>query len=98
MEQPQRVIVIAERGWVYVGKVHRDGDLLVIDDAYNIRRWGTTGGLGELALNGPTDSTVLDFYGRVKVHILATAGGTIDCDDDNWSKWEAKQPRRRSKS
>lgn len=54
-------IIIAERGWIYVGRCHRDGEYMVIRDCFNIRRWGTTDGLGEIALKGPTDSTVLDY-------------------------------------
>lgn len=78
-------IVIAERGWVYVGRTHRAGDQLVIEDCHNIRRWGTTKGLGELAQSGPTSSTVMDHYGVVRVHVLAVAG-TVDCNDDIWTK------------
>lgn len=50
-------IVIAERGWVYVGKTRREADQLVIEDCFNIRRWGTTKGIGEIALGGPTENT-----------------------------------------
>ena len=32
-----------------------------------IRVWGTTAGLGEIALKGPTKDTVLDFAGTVDV-------------------------------
>lgn len=79
-------IVIAERGWVYVGITRRDGDQVVMEDCRNIRRWGTTKGLGELAQNGPTNDTVLDHYGTVRVHVLAIAGGTIDCNDEVWDR------------
>jgi len=88
-------IVIADRGWVYVGKVARIQDLIVITDCYNIRRWGTAGGLGELALNGPTGDTVLDFYGTVRVHVLALPGGEVECDDAVWSSWMARNMRAR---
>ena len=89
-------IVIAERGWVYIGKTHREGDQLVIDQCFNIRRWGTTNGLGEIALKGPTESTVLDYYGLVRVHVLAMAGGTIDCNDEIWTAWVARRLKRES--
>lgn len=32
----------------------------------------------------PSD-TVLDHYGVVRVHVLAIAGGTIDCNDEVWA-------------
>lgn len=85
------MIVIAERGWVYVGTVHRDGDQVVIENCYNVRRWGTTSGLGELALQGPRGATVLDYYGKVRVHVLAIAGGFVECDQAVWSAWREKQ-------
>ncbi|MET4780848.1 hypothetical protein [Glaciihabitans sp. UYNi722] len=59
-------IVVGQRGWIFVGAVHEDGDDLVITDARNIRIWGTTKGLGELA-SGPTDKTKSDLYGTVRI-------------------------------
>ena len=83
-------IIIAERGWVYVGKVHRDGDYIVIRECDNVRRWGTARGLGELALEGPKQSTTLDYYGEVKLHVLACCG-EVTC---NPVPWEAHASRR----
>lgn len=91
-------VVIAERGWVYVGKVSRDGDSTVITECQNIRRWGTAKGLGELALEGPKSETQLDYYGTVRIHVLAVCGA-IECDDAVWNAWRDKQPtpkRRKS--
>lgn len=64
---PQQ-IVIADRGWVWVGKTHEDGENLVIEQARCIRYWGTTRGLGQLAEDGPTETTKLDPVGRVQVN------------------------------
>lgn len=58
-------IVVLDRGFIYIGHVTTDGEWVHISNAYNIRRWGTTKGLGEL-VNGPTDSTILDAVGNVK--------------------------------
>ena len=88
-------IIIAERGWVYIGKTRREGDQIVIEDCFNIRRWGTTKGLGELAMNGPTSDSVIDYYGVVRVHVLAIAGGSIDANDEVWRSWIAKSIRRK---
>lgn len=74
-------IVAADRGFVWVGEVERSGDCLLIHNAKNIRRWGTTKGIGEL-VNGPTKDTVLDFQGEVIVpwnaiiHITKCASGS----------------------
>lgn len=57
-------IVVLDRGFVYVGKVSDEGENLRITNCRNIRRWGTTKGLGEL-VNGPTSETRLDDVGEV---------------------------------
>ena len=63
-------IVVLERGFVYVGAVSTDDRWLYIEAAANIRRWGTTRGLGEL-VNGPKLETKLDPAGNVKAPLLA---------------------------
>ncbi len=59
-------IAVLDRGFVYVGNVTRDGDFVLIENARNIRVWGTTNGLGELR-NGPLSGTKMDVCGTVKV-------------------------------
>ena len=75
----QNRIVIAQRGWVFVGGYTEDGDEVALTNAKVIRQWGTTKGLGELALNGPTSKTVLDDAGVVRMHRLAIVA-TLDTD------------------
>lgn len=77
-------IVIAQRGWVFVGEVSEEGDKVIIKKAKNIRRWGTTKGLGEIAMGGPTAHTVLDDMGTVTLHVL-TIVARIDCNGGKWS-------------
>ncbi len=73
-------IVVLDRGFVYVGQTEVSDDWVVITNARNIRMWGTTAGLGQLALNGPTDKTRLDAAGTVRaprhalIHLLETEG------------------------
>jgi hypothetical protein len=76
-------IVIAQRGWVFVGDVERAGDDVTISGAQCIRRRGTTKGLGELAKNGPQKSTVLDDMGAVRLHALAVVA-SLDCEAAKW--------------
>jgi hypothetical protein len=77
-------IVIAQRGWVFVGDVERSGDDVTINNAQCIRRWGTTKGLGELAKNGPQRNTVLDEMGTVRLHTLAVVAA-VDCEAEQWT-------------
>ena len=58
-------IVVMTSGWVLVGERISDTSLV---NASVIRTWGTTKGLGELALNGPTKETILDKCGEVTLN------------------------------
>ena len=60
-------IVVCDRGFVYVGQTVVDGEFVTITSARNIRKWGTTKGLGQLAESGPTRDTVLDNAGELLV-------------------------------
>ena len=71
-------IIVADRGWIFVGQCEdQDDGSVIIRNARNIRRWGTTCGLGELA-SGPTSETVIDTYGTVRttpIVSIAVTGG-----------------------
>ena len=72
-------IAVLDRGFVYIGNIVTDGEWCYIENAWNIRRWGTTRGLGEL-VDGPTSDTQLDRVGSVRVpfhvlhHLIAVKG------------------------
>jgi hypothetical protein len=72
-------IAVLDRGFVYIGRVVTDSEWCYIENAWNIRRWGTTRGLGEL-VDGPTSDTQLDRVGSVRVpfhvlhHLIAVKG------------------------
>lgn len=83
-EESDLKIVFLQRGNVLVGRLSREGDMCTLADASVIRRWGTTKGIGEIALGGPTESTVLDPCGTVAFHIL-TSVMVIDCAESEWS-------------
>ncbi len=76
-------IIILQQGWVLVGRVSQDDDMLTISDCAVIRVWGTTRGIGEIAMNGPTDKTILDKCTDNIVHIL-TVVTRMDCEQGNW--------------
>lgn len=78
-------IVVVEGGWVFVGDTETCDGMLHIRNARNIRRWGTTSGLGQLA-TGPTDDTTVDVVGgdgvvNVPVDRIRLA---IPCEDGSW--------------
>ena len=76
-------IVVLDRGFVYIGNVTVDGDSGLIENAKNIRVWGTTNGLGEL-VNGPTKDTKLDAVGNVRAPMRAVIS-IIDAKADKWT-------------
>jgi hypothetical protein len=65
-------IIVADRGWVFVGNCHDNDDgSVTITNCRNIRLWGTTQGLGEL-VNGPLQDTKHDAYGTVRCTPIVT--------------------------
>ena len=76
-------VVVVNRGFVYVGDVQMDSSFCVISGAKNIRRWGATKGLGQLAIEGPTPSTVLDEAGTVRIPMHAVVS-VIDSETSKW--------------
>lgn len=77
-------ICILQRGWVMVGDFSRDGSDCTLTNASIVRVWGTTKGLGEIALNGPTDKTILDPVGTARFDYLTTIA-VLDCEEKKWS-------------
>lgn len=79
-------IFVLLSGWVLVG---RSSSLTAtgqtITNGYCVRKWGTTNGLGEIALNGPTKDTVLDYFGSGSINNAALLY-TIECDESKWPK------------
>lgn len=68
-------IVIVQAGWVFVGTVGEgDAGMVTLDNAACIRVWGTTAGLGQLALHGVQKDTVLDPCGRVQFPLTSVIG------------------------
>ena len=79
-------IVILQRGWIVVGRFERNSSDCKMSNASIIRTWGTTKGLGEIALGGPTGSTKLDRCNGVVQFDYLTVVATIDCRGDKWEK------------
>jgi len=76
-------IVVLQRGWIVVGKFELNGNYVTLTDAKVIRKWGTSKGLGELAMNGATSETTFDPQPDTRFHILTTIE-IIDCNDVCW--------------
>lgn len=80
-DSPVRIVIL-QRGWVMVGRYRTEGEMVILENAKVIRKWGTTKGLGEL-VDGPIASTVLDPAGHVECHILGVVA-SISCREGGW--------------
>lgn len=78
-------IVVLQRGWVYIGRFSRDGNLCRLENAYCIRTWGTTKGLQEL-VNGATSKTVLDKCEGIVEFDWLTVVHTISVKEESWKQ------------
>jgi len=76
-------IVIFQRGWIMIGKFSKNNTDCMLHNAYVIRRWGTTYGLGQLAIEGKQADTVLDKIPDVRFSYPTTIA-LIECDESKW--------------
>jgi len=81
MEKQKRKIVIAVSGFVFVGIYAREDGMVKLTDASCIRVWGTTAGLGQLAVQGKQKDTVFDYCGCVGIPVGSVVA-EIDCGID----------------
>jgi hypothetical protein len=63
-------ICVLQRGWVFMGDLYKNGSEYILKNASNVRIWGTSKGLGELAEKGPLSGTKLDPVPTTKFHEL----------------------------
>ena len=78
-------IVVLDKGFVSVGLTKISQGFVTIDHAAVVRHWGTTRGLGEIAENGPTDTTKLDKTPRQTVPMHSVVK-MIDCEQGKWTE------------
>ncbi len=78
-------IVVLTHGWVLVGYYRKTAYGVHLDQSAVVRVWGTEHGLGQIAIGGPTKSTVLDPQGYTDAPHSAVIF-TIKCDGENWLK------------
>jgi len=84
-------IVVAERGWVYVGlRSENKGDSIYLEHAIVLRKWGTEWGLGQLCFTGPTEKSEIDYLGeRIRIKKGMTVK-TLSCNDEIWEEAMSK--------
>ena len=77
-------IVVLQRGWVLIGRFKQDGEKCTLSNAQVIRRWGTTKGLGELAIEGKKKDTLLDACNGVVEFNALTMVLSISAKESVW--------------
>lgn len=85
-------ILILQRGWVVIGEGGQEAGEWRLSDAAVIRRWGTTTGVGQLALDGPQSETVADPCGSIRAHEL-TVVLAIDVQPEAAAAWRRRLNR-----
>ena len=79
MSENAQTILVLTQGFVFVGELDEsEAGFFVLRRAKNIRVWGTSEGLGELAVKGPTEKTVADPCGTVRAPLHAVVF-TLPC-------------------
>lgn len=78
-------IVVLQRGWIYIGRFSRDGNLCKLHNASCILVWGTTKGLPEL-VDGKTSKTILDKCEGVVEFDWLTVVLTINVNESKWQE------------
>lgn len=78
------VLVVADRGFVWVGQAVTTEEWVEITGARCVRRWGTSEGLNELAMKGPLTNTRLDAPADLKVARKALIA-IIPCEAEKWA-------------
>lgn len=79
-------LVVVDNGFVYVGNVVLEEGYYIVVNCANVQKAGTERGFGQIAFDGPTSSTVLDY----SPHILVPANRVchlMKCVDDKWKKY-----------
>jgi hypothetical protein len=76
-------ILVLNRGWNVIGNVKEKDGKTYITNASIIRRWGTTQGLGELAIKGKLPLTILDKCLDIAVD-TANVIFVMNCDQSKW--------------
>lgn len=77
-------IVVLERGFIYVGRVSEECDLVTIHGARSIIRWGTSQHIGEL-VDGPLENTRLGSPCTVQCRVPQVIH-MIEVNQNAWNK------------
>jgi len=78
-------IVIADRGHVWVGDCETDAEWCHVRNARVVRRWGTTTGLNQLAIEGPLPETILGTPASLSVNRRAVLALIPVKDATQWA-------------
>ena len=95
MDQSRRTnlglqIAVFDNGFVFVGQTYLvsddSGEWVEMLTAYNVRRYGTTRGLPQLATEGPQPETQLDSIAGLLKCVRARLNFFMECKREAWQK------------
>jgi hypothetical protein len=80
-------IAVLDRGWVFIGirekEIIEGKHVWRLKNCHCIRRWGTTQGIGEISIHGPTKETVLDKCNDLEIGYRSVIFW-IKCNQEKW--------------
>ena len=79
-------IVVIQSGWVLAGEYSIAQGVVTLKNSTVIQKWGTTKGLGELALSGPTSESVIHPCGTAEIPASAVLY-TLEVNPKIATKW-----------
>ncbi len=83
-------IVAVDNGFVFVGQTVVNGEWVEMYESSNVRRYGTTKGLPQLAAEGPLRETQLDPIAGLLKFPLARLVFVMECNKDAWAQKNGK--------
>lgn len=78
MTRTKTNIIVVDNGFVFIGELQFHEGFTTVLNCKNIRSYGTTDGLGQIALKGIQEETKLDDFGVITVPNSKVIF-TIDC-------------------
>lgn len=84
MTRTKTNIIVVDNGFVFIGELQFHEGFTTVLNCKNIRSYGTTNGLGQIALEGFQEETVLDNFGIITIPNNKVIF-TIDCTHESFN-------------
>jgi len=80
-----KIYVLNNHWCLLAEEIGRTDTSIELSDAYVIRRWGTTRGIGQIAIHGLREETILDPLAKKTTINPREITFEMTCDDENFT-------------